>query len=214
MNRVLLLVMCAVLISLPAAADAAANTRIGLLWWPADPVNPANPFIESLQECLTEQISTACPGSSFVPQDSIRDAFFPLLEPATQPDSEEAFAALLARSDIRPRVVKRLDYLVTLTGDTAEEHNGGILCGAGYGGGGCLGFAWINKDTRISVVIWDLAGAAPAGHQESRVEGTTFIPAFILPIPIPALTEGAACRDMSRQVLEFIRSRPQGLDCR
>lgn len=214
MNRDLLLRLCVTLAVMLCAADAVANPRIGLLWWPADPANPANPFVESLQECLTGQLASACPGSVFVSQATIRDAFFPLLEPATQPDSEEAFAALLARNDVRPRLVKRMDYLVTFTGGTVEEDKGGILCGAGYGGGGCLGFAWINKDTRISVVIWEMGEPMPASHRESRATGTTLIPAFILPIPIPALTEGAACRDMSRQILAFIRSRPGGLHCR
>jgi hypothetical protein len=214
MTRFFALLCCAVLIGLFPAIDAAANPRIGLLWWPADPANPANPFIESLQECLTKQLAAACPESTFVPPDTIRDALFPLLEPATQPDSEEAFAALLTRSDVRPRLVKRMDYLAAFTGGTAEENKGGILCGAGYGGGGCFGFAWINKDTRINVVIWDLAEPTPASHQDSRVEGTTLIPALLLPIPIPALTEGEACHDMSRKIVEFIRSRPQGQPCR
>lgn len=208
------LLLYAILTGLCIPAGVAAETRIGLIWWPADPTNPANPFIRSLESCLTEQLAAACPGSRFIMPSTVRDALFPLMEPATQPETEEAFAALLSRSDIRLRLVKRMDYLVAFAGGTAAESQGGIVCGGGFGAGGCLGLAWINKDTRISVIIWDLGETTPARHQDSHVEGTTWIPAFILPIPIPAFTETEACHDMSRQIVEFVRSRPQGFDCR
>jgi len=206
-HRRLCLLACLLLgLLLPAAA--AASPRIGLLWWPADPGNPTNPFIGSLEKCLARRLAQAYPDGSLVPGGRIRDMLFPLLEPATQPASEADFAALLSRPDVRQRLGKRLDYLVVFSGGTESEPRGGIICGAGYGGGGCLGLAWINKDTRIDVVTWALGETVSATHQGSRVEGTTWVPAFILPIPIPALTEAEACRDMSRQIVEFIDSHP------
>lgn len=213
-RRVLLHLFCLALMGILSVVDAIAAPRIGLLWWPADPSNPANPFIETLEECLTGKLASACPESIFVAPESIRDSLFPLLEPATQPASDLAFAALLTRNDVHQRLARRIDYLVTFTGGTAEEVKGGILCGGSSAGGGCLGLAWINKDTRISVVIWDLEDPTSAKNQDTRVEGTTWIPAIILPIPLPARTEAEACNDMSRQILEFIRSSPLGKDCR
>jgi len=207
-HRYRCLLACLLFGILHATAATAASPRIGLLWWPADPGNPANPFIGSLEKCLAKRLVNAYPDGAFVPSDSIRDALFPLLEPATQPASESDFAALLSRPDARQRLGKRLDYLVVFSGGTASETRGGILCGAGYGGGGCLGLAWINKDTRIDVIIWTLGDTVSAAHQASRIEGTTWVPAFVLPVPIPALTEAEACRDMSRQIVEFIDATP------
>lgn len=209
-RRVLLYLFCAALMGLLPVVDAIAAPRIGLLWWPADPSNPANPFIETLQECLTGKLASACPESIFVAPESIRDSLFPLLEPATQPTSDVAFTALLTRNDVHQRLVRRIDYLVTFTGGTAEELKGEGNCGHF----GCVGFFWINKDTRISVVIWDLEEPTSAKNQDTRVEGTTWIPVIGLPIPLPARTEAEACNDMSRQILEFIRSSPRGKDCR
>lgn len=213
-RRVLLHLFCAALMGLLPVVDAIAAPRIGLLWWPADPSNPTNPFVETLQECLTGKLASACPEGIFVAPESIRDSLFPLLEPATQPTSDVAFTALLTRNDVHQRLARRIDYLVTFTGGTAEEVKGGIACGGGFGAGGCLGLAWINKDTRISVVIWDLEEPTTAKNQDTRVEGTTWIPAIILPIPLPARTEAEACNDMSRQILEFIRSSPREKACR
>lgn len=199
--------LCAIVLGgLCLAARTEAGPRIGLVWWPADPANPANAAVEDLEDCLAGRLPSDCPGSTIVPPATIRDALFPLLEPATQPETEEAFTILLAREDVHARLVTRIDYLVAFTGGTTEENNGGIVCGAGFGAGGCLGFAWINKNSRINVVVWDLDTARPATRQDSRVEGTTWIPAFLLPIPIPAVTEREACHDMSRQIADFVLS--------
>lgn len=203
-RRVSYLLFFSILVGLLLAVDAVADPRIGLIWWPADPANPTNPVVESLYKRLGRQLAVAFPESIFVSSESIRDSIFPLIEPATQPDSEKTFAALLARNDIRSRLLKRMDFLVTFTGETAEEIKGVILCERG-----CVGLAWINKDTRISVVIWDLQEQTSPSYHDSRVEGTTWIPAFILPIPLSARTEAEACNEISRQIVEFIRSRPR-----
>jgi hypothetical protein len=86
-NRLCRLLFCTILgvLTLPAGAETgrdqtevqalkyyATAPRIGLLWWPADPVNPANPFIESLEGCMTEQLAVNCPGSIFVPPRTTR----------------------------------------------------------------------------------------------------------------------------------------------
>ena len=186
------------------APSAFAAPRFGLLWWPADPSNPANPFIETMQECLHGRLAAAYPDGNFIVSSSIRDLLFPYLEPATQPTDDESFAELLSRDATHARLIKHIDYLVTFTGETVKEKKGGILCGAGYGGGGCLGLAWTNKDTQVRIVIWDLGSHTPSARQETRAQGTSWMPAFLLPIPIPALTEREACLDISRQLTDFI----------
>lgn len=190
--------------------DVSAAPRFGLLWWPADPANPANPFIETMQECLHDRLAGTYPDGDFVVSSSIRDLLFPYLEPATQPMDDESFLALLSRNSVHARLAEHIDYLVTFSGETTKEERGGILCGAGYGGGGCLGLAWTNKDTQLRAVIWDLHSQTPAARQESRSQGTSWMPAFLLPIPIPALTEREACHDMSRHIIEFIDRGSQG----
>jgi len=195
---------CVLLLLLLLTTHAFAAQRFGLLWWPADPANPSNPFIESMQDCLYKRLVAAYPNGDFVVSASIRDMLFPYLEPATQPGTEETLAELLSRDAIHARLSQHIDYLVTFSGATTMEAKGGIVCGAGYGGGGCLGLAWTNKDTQVRIVIWDINSHTPSARQEARTRGTAWMPAFILPIPIPALTEREACHDISHQIIEFI----------
>lgn len=189
--------------------------RIGLLWWPANQADAADRPARDIEECLADKIATSCQGSELVRQETIRDLMFPLLEPATQPDSETAFLDLVAREDVQARLRERgVHYLVAFSGSTSEEGRGAIFCGGGYGGGGCFGMAWIVEDSQIDVVILDLDELDKVGRLEAGDEATTWlIPALVLPVPIPARTKAHACQQMGQQIIEYIQSRSHGEVC-
>lgn len=192
-----------------------AVPKIGLLWWPAEQATFLNPLADDIEACLADMLTDKCPELGLMYQQQVRDSLFPLMEPGTQPASEEAFAAMLTRRDVRDRLAgKGLRYLVTFTGGTQSDHGGFILCGAGYGGAGCLGFAWIDKDTRIDAVIWELYRQEQGAHLEDSARGTTLIPAFLLPIPIPAPTVSKACEGLGRRIVAYIRLHSGGTECR
>ncbi len=185
----------------------ALSLRAGLVWWPADPAEAARALGDELSVCLTERIGEVAPEIAVVSQRAVRDALFPLLEPATQPGTLDAFQKLLAREDVRARLAGRgLRYLVAFAGRTDRSAPGGqILCGAGYGGGGCLGFAWQDETTQLEAALWPLDDATPVQREQARSEGTSLWPAFALPIPIPARTRAAACRDLGTRIATAIR---------
>jgi hypothetical protein len=198
-----------------APVSGQATQTIGLLWWPADPFKTFYPFADDIDECLTDILADKCPEFELMHQQEIRDSLFPLMEPGTQPTSEESFAALLTREDVRKRLtVKGLRYLVAFAGGTSRDDRGFIFCGGGYGGAGCLGFAWIDKDTRIDAVIWELEGQERVEHLEGSAKGKTLIPAFILPIPIPAPTISKACEGLGQRIVEYIRLCSDNAECR
>jgi hypothetical protein len=190
-----------------AQSAAAPPVTVGLVWWPADPADAARALGDDLSDCLTAHMAETAPELAVIAQRTIRDALFPLLEPATQPATLEAFSALLVRKDVRERLVRRgLRYLVAFAGSTDKRAPGGqILCGAGYGGGGCLGFAWQDETTRLDAALWSLDGAATAQREQALSEGTSLWPAFGLPIPIPARTRAAACHDLGSRIATAIR---------
>jgi hypothetical protein len=166
-----------------------------------------------IEECLVSRIHDVAPEIFLIPQRAIRDALFPLLEPATAPETEEEFAALLFREDVRRRLASRgLRYLVAFAGDTMRpDWKGGILCGAGgagsgpVGGGGCFGFAWQDETTALSATIWSLADANVAQREDAKAEGTSVVPAFLLPLPILAQTRQEACNELGSRIALAIR---------
>jgi hypothetical protein len=200
-------ILLALALPVAALAQAPAPVRVGIVGWPLDPADALHALVSDVEDCLTARIRAVAPEIAIVPQRAIRDALFPLMEPATQPRSEDEFAKLLARDDVRVRLSARgLRYLVAFAGGTRkEEWGGGILCGAGYGGGGCLGFMWRGEDTALDAVLWSLDGSPAVRREAAKAEGTSIVPAFVLPIPLMAQTHAEACRELGTRVANAIR---------
>lgn len=209
-----LLVAASCLICQPVLAEekTRAAVAVGIVWWPADPERATEAMGSDIEDCLAARIREIAPEIAMTRQRVIRDALFPLLEPATQPATEAEFAALLAREDVRARLVRRgLQYLVVFSGGTRKAAPGGfVLCGAGYGGGGCLGFSWRGETTALDAALWSLDSGIELGHADATVEGTSVIPAFGLPVPIPARTQAHACRELGSRIAEVIRHATAG----
>jgi hypothetical protein len=182
---------------------------IGLLWWPAYDDHAGYSFAKDIEGCLTRRINELLPDVTLIGRQRLQRLLYPLMEPDTEPRTEQEFAALLHREDVHERLASRgIRFLVAFSGQTTQdEWKGGILCGGGYGGAGCLGFVWADKRTGLDAAIWDLAAAGAPGHAAAVVEGTSAMPAVILPIPIPAATQSAACRTLGDQISGSISSK-------
>lgn len=189
--------------------------KIGLLWWPSEGSMRDYWTGREVEECVANILREEEPQLSIIPQQVIRDLLFPLMEPRTQPRTEAEFGSLLARSDVHERLSKgNLNYLLAFSGSTkTSDGKGGVLCGAGYGGGGCFGFYWEGKNTRLDGALWSIEGNPSVDNSKPEklhgaAAGETLIPAFILPVPIIAPTEYVACRELANHTLRIIRKGP------
>lgn len=183
--------------------------KIGLLWWPADPAQSMYSFSKDIDRCLTQHLLKAVPQFTLLQHVTVQDMLYPLMEPGTQPENEHDFAALLRREDVHLRLVDQgIRFLVAFSGSThSEDWQGGMFCGGGYGGAGCLGFSWADKKTALDAVLWDLADVDRPELAEASESGTSIMPALLLPIPIPASTQSGACRELGRRISTIIQER-------
>jgi hypothetical protein len=76
------------------------------------------------------------------------------------------------------------------------------------GGGGCFGFAWWQNDADYNAAVWDLKGLESAGSITADVSGTSFLPALVVPIPLIARAQAAACKGLAEQLRTFIVDDP------
>ncbi len=190
-----------------AQAETLPSIQVGLVSWPLDKTRSESALGSDIEDCLVSRIHEVAPEIVLISQRAIRDALFPLLEPATAPETEAEFAALLSREDVRKRLASHgLSYLVAYAGGTMRpDWKGGILCGAGYGGGGCLGFAWQDETTALSAALWSLDDANVTRREDAKAEGTSVVPAFVLPVPIFARTRQSACNELGARIALAIR---------
>ena len=156
--------------------------------------------------CIEDALGRGSNGLRVIPRQQFVDSLFPWFEPRTAPAETKGLTKLMERPGVAD-VVKDLcvRYIVWLDGDTETVAQGGSLsCAAGPGGGGCFGFAWWQKDADYEASVWDLDGYETAGTVTADVSGTSFLPALIVPIPLIARTQSAACKGLAQQLRAFI----------
>jgi hypothetical protein len=140
------------------------------------------------------------------PERQFTDALFPWFEPRTAPQSADALPELLARPGVSERIAERgVRYIVWLNGATEQTTGGGSMsCAVGPGGGGCFGVTWWEDDASYDATVWDIRQKSDAGSVSTDVHGTSMIPALIVPLPFIARTQSAACKDMARELQQFL----------
>ncbi len=156
--------------------------------------------------CIEDALGRGSKGLRVIPRQQFVDSLFPWFEPRTAPAETKGLTKLMERPGVAD-IVKDMGvrYIVWLDGDTETVAQGGSLsCAAGPGGGGCFGFAWWQKDADYEASVWDLDGYESAGTITADVSGTSFLPALVVPIPLIARTQAAACKGLAQQLKAFI----------
>lgn len=161
-------------------------------------------------ECLGKAIDNGGGHLTVYGQQQFLDALFPWFEPRTAPTTLTELESVLARAPIAAKLrATNVRYLVWVSGDTqTTDVGGGISCGVAPSGGGCIGFAWWDKDSTYEATIWDLQRRWSVGAVSAEVFGTSYLPAVIIPVPLIARTQATACKDLGAQLRELLH--PEG----
>ena len=155
-------------------------------------------FMRCLKKELEKNVSHRV---KLVDAATFQDALFPWFEPTHAPSSVKELEALLARPVVRQRIASLgVRYLVNIAGSAESDGFPGMICGAGYGGGGCLGLSWENKTHRVHAVIWDVVQGTQPGSLSTKTSGRSVAFALVIPIMFVANTEGDACKALASEL--------------
>lgn len=172
----------------------------------ASSYHSSDPAEDKFIDCVADKVQGGSRKLQVRSEGEFRDALFPWLEPRTAPRNADALPELLERPGVSERIKERdIRYIIWIQGDTERTGGGGSLsCAAGPGGGGCFGLAWWENLSAYEATIWDLDDGTRAGKVSTNVNGTSVIPAIVVPVPLIARTQAAACKGLARQLQTFI----------
>jgi len=161
---------------------------------------------ESFHGCIEKQLSRGQKPFDLRPQAEFVDYMFPWFEPRLAPATPDALPELLKQPGVAEKITASgVRYIVWVDGTTEVMDGGGSLsCTAGPTGAGCFGFTWWDKDSDYEASIWDLHNLESAGTISADVEGTSYMPAIVVPIPLIARTQSVACKGLARQIERFL----------
>lgn len=157
-------------------------------------------------ECVSEKLASAT-SLPLMSEANFVDQMFPWFEPRTAPLDVDALASRLREPLIEQRLKQtNIRYLVWLDGVTSRGDEGGSMsCGLSPAGGGCLGFMWWEKEAAYQAAVWDIENLQSVGKINVDASGTSYVPAVIVPVPLIARTQAAACSSMATQLQELLQ---------
>ena len=155
--------------------------------------------------CIGKHISRAGQHIEVLPEEDFVNALYPWFEPRTAPLQPADITRLTRVQPVRDKLQElNTKYLVWIDGATVRsEGTGSMACGVAPGAVGCLGFGTWGDDSNYEAVIWDFTNRQEVGRMSATASGRSYMPAVVIPIPIIAPVQGAACNGLGRQLLEF-----------
>jgi hypothetical protein len=162
---------------------------------------------DDVENCIRPAMHSVNPRLRFVQAKQFRENLYPYFTPRTASRDLEGYKSVLDKAAVKQRIDSLgVRYVIIVTkGGTDTDWHGGIICGGGYGGGGCLGLSWWDRKSELGFAIWDLLAKSHAGNVRTEATGTGIMPAFILPIPLylPA-TKSAVCNELGVRLANLL----------
>jgi hypothetical protein len=157
-------------------------------------------------ECVGDQMSKGEGPISIIPEQEFIDAMFPWFEPRTAPLRTRDLERLMTEAVVADKMEEfGVRYIVWLDGFTeTSDRSGSISCVVSPGGGGCFGFGSWEDDANFDARIWDVNSLTNVGTISTDATGQSYLPAFVIPIPLIARVEANACSRLGTQLKEFV----------
>lgn len=146
-------------------------------------------------------------GLPVMDEQALVDALYPWLEPRTAPLNADALPKLLDQPGVEAKIrAAGVRYMIWIDGQSeTTDSSGGLSCAVGPGFAGCFGFGMWDKESAYRAEVWDLNQRSSVGKVSTRAIGTSYMPAFIVPIPLIARTQSAACDGAAEQLVDLVR---------
>jgi hypothetical protein len=167
---------------------------------------------QRIVDCISDGLASGNDGLSVHNNIEFEDKLYPWFEPSMAPITTVELSELLERENVLNQVLSTgVRFVIWLDGSTTRvASGGGMTCAAGIGGAGCLGLGWWEDDSIYDATVWDIYELSSTGTIYADVKGRSVMPALVIPIPLIARPQLAACRGLTQQLRQFLTSSEYG----
>ncbi|WP_199611038.1 hypothetical protein [Flocculibacter collagenilyticus] len=159
-----------------------------------------------LVDCVGKVLSSGSTNIHVIPEAEFVDSLYPWFEPRTAPVRAKDLYRLVEHEKLANIIDDyNVRYFVWVDGSTQTMNSfGQINCGLTAAGFSCFGFGSWDKKADYEASIWDYKTKTLIGKVSSTADGTSYMPAIVVPIPIIAPVQGDACKAMGAQLRVFL----------
>ncbi len=157
-------------------------------------------------KCVADHISRRDKSIVVMSELDFVNSFYPWFEPRTAPMHPSNLRTLMQHAPVAQRAAElNTEYMIWIEGSTERTDSAGSMsCAISPAGGGCFGFAHWSDEANYEAVIWDFTDLQEVGRVNTNASGQSYMPAFIIPIPIIAPVQGTACDGLGDQLLKYL----------
>lgn len=162
----------------------------------------------SLVACIGGKLQRSVKQVTVIPELQFIDNFYPWFEARTAPQHPKKLQQVLEQPGVARRIEELgIRYFIWVEGSTERTASrGSMSCSIGPGGGGCFGFGTWEDTSDYETTIWDVESFKEVGRISTEAVGTSYMPAFVVPIPLLAQVESDSCRGMGTQLASFFNN--------
>jgi len=156
--------------------------------------------------CVGDSLNANGKHVKVIPQKQFVDSMYPYFEASTAPMNVKNLGTLVKNPAVAEKLSDlNLRYLVWIDGNTqTTDQKGSLSCAVGPGGGGCFGFLTWDDQSNYEATIWDFKHLSLSGKISAETNGTSYLPAVVIPIPLLARVQSHACESMAQQISQLI----------
>ena len=156
--------------------------------------------------CVGDSLAKGGKPINVVPEKTFVDSMYPYFETSTAPTDVKNLERLVQIPEIAQKFHEfQVRYFVWIDGYTETiDKKGSISCAIGPGGGGCFGFATWDDAANYEASIWDFKELSLSGKINTETQGTSYLPAIFIPVPLLARVQSNACQAMAQQLRNFL----------
>ena len=166
-----------------------------------------------LISCIGEILAKSNDSLNVIPEADFVDKLYPWFEPRTAPTQVRDLSRLLSYDKIAALIDDyQVQYIVWVDGNTEKTRSAGsISCGLSATGVACFGFGTWDTRSEYEATIWNYKTRQLVGKVSSVADGTSYMPAVVIPIPIIAPVQADACKAMAAQLGSFFGGKSKNL---
>ncbi len=168
--------------------------------------NAADESEDDFVSCVSNNLGGGRDKIGVINEQAFVDALYPWFEPRTAPLNTSDLPELVAKPLLAERLASiGVRYVIWIEGSTERvEQAGAMTCSITMTGAGCFGFMSWENDSSYEAQIWDIKSGTAVGKVSSDANGTSFMPAIIVPVPFVARVQNSACNSLADRLKSFI----------
>lgn len=158
-----------------------------------------------LVSCIGNVLKAGDNPLNVVDEKTFSNQLYPWFEPRTAPTQINSLRRLLNYQRVADAFNQfNVHYIIWVDGNTEKTRSSGTMnCGLSAGGAACFGFGTWDKSSKYEATIWDYKEQKIIGQVSSTADGTSYMPAIVVPIPLIAQVQKEACKGMAQQLRQF-----------